>query len=283
MSNIRRRKRRRRKMRYYRALAIRFALLFLLIFLLVTLVKKIFFSKDKDEESKEATQQELVLEEELTTEELLEKTAQENNFSVSEYPEKLIELLEKNPEAKEYVLNYPLKKGTYSDENLPVTEEAGTIPLLIQWDDRWGYYDYSGNVMGLAGCGPTSLSMVASYLLNDPTLTPIYMANYSTEHGHSIDGGGTAWSLMTDGARGLGLNPQEVPLDENAIKKHLENGRPIIVNVGEGIFTDNGHYMVFVGWEDEKIRINDPNRREFSERLWSFEEIQDQIKNMWVY
>ena len=70
---------------------------------------------------------------------------------------------------------------------------------------------------------------------------------------------------------------------DNKIKKHLENGRPIIVNVGEGIFTDNGHYMVFVGWEDEKIRINDPNRRDFSERLWDFEEIQDQIKNMWVY
>ena len=280
MSQIKRKKRRRNKRRYYRALAIRIgicvAILVILISIVVTLVKKIFFSKDETEEAQKEA-------EVLTTQELLEKTAQENDFSVEEYPEQLIELLEKNPEAEEYVLNYPLKKGTYTDENLKDPEETNGLPLLIQWDDRWGYFEYADNVMGLAGCGPTSLSMVASYLLDDPSLTPIYMAEYAMENGHSIDGGGTAWSLMNEGARALGLNPKEVPLDENAIKKHLENGRPIICNVGEGIFTDNGHYMVFAGWEDGKIKINDPNRREYSARLWSFEEIQDQIKNMWVY
>lgn len=280
MSQIKRKKRRRNKRRYYRALAIRIGIcvviLVILISLVVTLVKKIFFSKDETEDVPKEP-------EVLTTQELLEKTAKENDFSVEDYPEQLIELLEKNPEAEEYVLNYPLKKGTYTDENLKEPEETSGLPLLIQWDDRWGYFEYADNVMGLAGCGPTSLSMVASYLLDDPSLTPIYMAEYAMENGHSIDGGGTAWSLMNEGARALGLNPKEVPLDENAIKKHLENGRPIICNVGEGIFTDNGHYMVFAGWEDGKIKINDPNRREYSARLWSFEEIQDQIKNMWVY
>lgn len=275
MDKLKKRKhKRKRRARYYRALAMRIGLLLIVVMIFVMLIRLI--RKPKEEE-------EPVEEKPLTVEELLEKTAEENGFSVTEYPEQLIELLKKNPETEEYVLNYPLKKDMYSTEDLTELDGTDEIPLLIQWDERWGYYEYGGNVMGLAGCGPTSLSMVASYLLNDPTLTPIYMADYSTRNGHSIDGGGTAWSLMNEGARGLGLNPKEVPLDENAIRKHLENGRPIICNVGEGIFTDNGHYMVFSGWVDGKIKINDPNRREYSERLWSFEEIQDQIKNMWVY
>lgn len=273
MSKIKNKKLRRKKLAQYKMIAIYGVVLFVMLLIICSFVKKIFFTKE-EEYSKQKV---------LTIEEKMEKTAQENGFAIEEYPLELIELLEKNPETEEYVLNYPLKKGTYSDEDLPASDGTGNIPLLIQWDDRWGYYEYGGNVMGLAGCGPTSLSMVASYLLNDPSLTPIYMADYSTRNGHSIDGGGTAWSLMNEGARALGLNPKEVPLDEAQVKKHLENGRPIIVNVGEGIFTDNGHYMVFVGWEDEKIKINDPNRREYSERLWSFEEIKDQIKNMWVY
>ena len=281
MRKIKKNIRRKKKRRYYRALAIRIAILLGILFIIIFLLGKIIGAiwsgiKGDDKEAAEPTKQ-------LTVRELFEKEVEEKGFSVSDYPEKIIELYEKNPEAKEYVLNYPAKKGNYSTENLTESECTGEIPLLIQWDDRWGYYEYGGNVIGLAGCGPTSLSMVASYLLDNPELTPVYMAEYATENGHSIDGGGTAWSLMNEGARNLGLNPKEVPLDENAVRKHLENGRPIIVNVGEGIFTDNGHYMVFVGWEDGKIKLNDPNRRDFSNQLWEFAEIQDQIKNMWVY
>lgn len=37
--------------------------------------------------------------------------ALENNIAIKEYPVKLLELLQKNPETKEFVLNYSLKKG----------------------------------------------------------------------------------------------------------------------------------------------------------------------------
>lgn len=274
-------RRRRRRMRYYRAIGMRVGIL---IILLLLMWKVIGHGRHTEESGILNEIEDLVLETEpLTTEEKLEKTASENGFSVSEYPQDLIDLLERNPETEEFVLNYPLKKDTYSNENLAELNQTEGIPLLMQWDERWGYYQYSGNVLGLTGCGPTSLSMVASYLLNDPELTPIYMADYATRNGYSIEGSGTSWSFMSDGARSLGLNPQEVSLDENAVRKYLENGHPIICIMGEGIFTDGGHFIVFTGWEDGKIKINDPNRREFSERLWAFDEIKDQIKNMWVY
>ena len=37
-----------------------------------------------------------------------------------------------------------------------------------------------------------------------------------------------------------------------------------------------------VGTENGMIRVNDPNSRENSAKLWSYEEIESQIRNLWV-
>lgn len=276
-----------RKKRYYKVMVMRAGILIAAVLATGFLIRKPIAKETINEPAEETHETDTltveVPEEDLTIEELLEKRAQEQGYTMDVYPQKVLELLDKNPEAKDFVLEYPEKKDTYSTANLAVTSVEGEIPLLIQWDEKWGYYPYAGNIMGLAGCGPTCISMVASYLLEDPSITPIYVADYATRNGHCSDMAGTAWSLMTQGARDLGLNPKEVGLDEDVIRQYLENGRPIICNVGEGIFTEHGHYLLFVGWEDGKIKLNDPNRREFSEKLWEFEEIKDQIKNMWVY
>ena len=208
--------------------------------------------------------------------------ARNHQFSVNEYPSELVELLLKNPDTEEFVLNYPLKKNTFSKEKLTELEED-KIPLLMQWDSRWGYYKYGDNVMGLTGCGPTCLSMVASYLLQNPALTPIYMAEYATRNGYSVSGSGTSWNFMSEGATELGLHVKEVPLMENKIKNYLQQGYPIICILGPGEFTDNGHFIVLTGVEDDKIRLNDPNSRERSERMWEYEELKNQIRNIWVY
>ena len=206
-----------------------------------------------------------------------------HNFEVTEYPERLVELLKENPETEEFVLNYPLKKDEISHEDLTELEDSEGVPLLLQWDMRWGYYEYGSNVLGVTGCGPTCMSMVASYLFNNPEYTPIYMAKFSTENGYVVDGGGTTWNMMSLGAEQLGLTVEEVILYEPTVLEYLEAGHPIICNVGPGYFTDGGHYIVFVGCEDGMIKINDPNSRENSEKLWEFADIEDQIKNMWVY
>ena len=36
------------------------------------------------------------------------------------------------------------------------------------------------------------------------------------------------------------------------------------------------------GYEDGMIRINDPNSPLRSQTLWSYDRIQDQIRNLWV-
>lgn len=209
--------------------------------------------------------------------------AQANDLSFQDYPEELIESFAANLEKEEFVLNYPLKKGSYSKKKLTECLGKESIPLLLQWDERWGYYPYGNGVIGVLGCGPTSLSMVALHLLQDAKLTPIYMADYAMQNDYYADGVGTAWDLMTEGARRLGLKVQEVALDENVVMKRLREGKPIICAMGPGEFTTRGHFIVLTGIEDGKIRINDCNSKRNSEKLWEFEEFKYQIKNMWAY
>lgn len=209
--------------------------------------------------------------------------ADAHQLSLSDYPEELIESLIANKEKEEFVFQYPLKKDTYSNQKLTECIGQSQMPLLIQWDDRWGYYPYGNGVIGVMGCGPTSLSMVALHLLQDAKYTPIYMADYAMRNDYYAEGVGTAWDFMTKGARKLGLKVQEVGLDENVVMRHLRQGRPIICAMGPGDFTITGHFIVLTGVEDGKIRINDCNSRERSEKLWDFQEFKYQIKNMWVY
>lgn len=213
----------------------------------------------------------------------LEDFAERNQFSVEEYPIEMIELLEKNPETEEFVLNYPMKKGNYSTAILNEYLNNIQVPLFLQWDSKWGYYEYGDKPMGITGCGPTCLSMVALHLLQNPQMTPVYMADFAERNGFYVEGTGTAWALMTQGAAQLGLHAQEVSLDEELVLKYLQQGRPIICAMGPGVFTESGHFIVFVGTKDGKIIVNDPNSKVRSEQLWSFEDIKYQIKNMWVY
>ena len=73
--------------------------------------------------------------------------------------------------------------------------------------------------------------------------------------------------FMIDGAKALGLKVQEVSLTERIVKRHLEQGRPIICAMRRGDFTEKGHFIVLVDVEEGKIRVNDPNSRENSEKL----------------
>ena len=62
----------------------------------------------------------------------------------------------------------------------------------------------------------------------------------------------------------------------------LESGSPIILALGKGDFTSTGHYIVLAGMEDGLFRVNDPNSRLNSEKLWSYEELEPQIRNIWM-
>lgn len=205
-----------------------------------------------------------------------------NSLSEKDFPDDLLNIVGKKPELYDYICNYPMKKDSYTDEALSEDVE-NEVPLLMQWDDRWGYYDYGSGKIGYTGCGPTCLSMVASHLLNDKTMTPIKLAEFAKENRYCVKGHGTKWALMSEGAEKLGLKASELSLDENIVTKELKEGHPIICIVGPGDFTSTGHFIVLTGIDDEGITVNDPNSRVNSAKKWQYSDIESQIKNLWGY
>ncbi|HJC34183.1 MAG TPA: C39 family peptidase [Candidatus Mediterraneibacter faecipullorum] len=199
-----------------------------------------------------------------------------------QYPEELIELLENNAETADFVLGYPEKKDTAPAETIgDVTQ--GEIPLLLQWDERWGYAYYADDMIAVNGCGPTAIAMVAAGLTGDNTVTPYKVAQFSAGNGYYAGDSGTSWSLMTEGAQQFGIYGEEMGLSEDEVFSALENGHPIICSMRPGDFTTTGHFIVLTGVEDGKIRVNDPNSRVRSGKLWDYTRLEYQINNLWVY
>lgn len=199
----------------------------------------------------------------------------------TQYPKQLKDLALKNEEALEFVYDYPTEH--VKEHTIDLTEEASmdSVPLFVQWDKRWGYEKYSGNFFAASGCGPTTLSMVVVYLTHNRDASPLAVAKYSKEAGYSVDGSGSSWTLISEGCRHYGVKAKTVALDESRMKAELDEGHPIVVNVGPGDFTDTGHFMVITGYDDEGFSINDPNSIEKSGKRWLFKNISSQIRAVW--
>lgn len=199
-----------------------------------------------------------------------------------QYPEELLTALEKNPELEEFVKGFPDSDGSVTG-GLTEEELSLEFPLLLQYDKRWGYAPYGENFIALSGCGPTCLSMVIVALTRNEEATPDAVAKYAMKKGYYMEGVGTAWSLMSEGGKKYGITGQEIGLDEKIVFSKLESGQPIICSMRPGDFTETGHFIVLTGVEDGRIRVNDPYSKERSGKLWEYETLQYQIKNLWAY
>lgn len=206
--------------------------------------------------------------------------AEEQGISYGEYPLYIIELYQNNHETKDFVLNYPFREELETD--LSAYENSDTVPLFLQWDPMWGYEDYGSSCVAVTGCGPTCLAMVGYYLTGDPNMTPHQIAKFAEKSGYYEKGYGSSWTLISEGSAKLGLTATELPLVKKKMTDALEAGNPIILALGEGDFTSSGHYIVLTGVVDGQFTVNDPNSRENSEKLWSYEQLEGQIRNIWA-
>lgn len=197
------------------------------------------------------------------------------------WPESLQALLERHPDALEFVEGYPDHKDDAPAETIGDVVQ-GQFPLLLQWDARWGYVRYGDDLLAVTGCGPTCLAMAAAGLTGNNAITPAAVAEQAQRDGYWVDGV-TSWGLMTDGCRAWGLVSEELPLTETAVTGALDEGRPIICSVRPGDFTTTGHFILLAGLEEEGLRVNDPNSPQNSDRLWTYDELEPQIRNLWAF
>lgn len=202
--------------------------------------------------------------------------------NLSDYPEDLHKMVVENSETLDFVLDYPEKKDTVAADTIGEVTK-GTIPLLLQWDSRWGYSPYGDSIIGASGCGPTCIAMVASGLTGRSDITPAKVAEYSMEGGFLTSEADTKWDLMSYGCEQFGITGTVLSLEETAMRRSLEAGSPIICSMRPGDFTNGGHFIVLTGYQDGMFQVHDPNSKLRSEQLWSFDTLKGQIKNLWSY
>lgn len=226
---------------------------------------------------------------ELEVLERLQELSEDNDIIVRicqsdfAYPMKMLEALANNPEMARFVEGFPDADGQ-AVGGLTDAEKEQEYPLFLQWDPRWGYQEYGDeSVIGLAGCGPTCLSMVLYYLLEDETLTPDKIASYSMENGYYLKGTGTKWALLQDVPVLYGIEVHQPKASEKTMKKALDQGQLIICSVKAGEFTAVGHFIVIYGYDEEGFLVNDPNCVARSRQKWPYSKFGKQIKNMWTY
>lgn len=202
----------------------------------------------------------------------------------SEYPESLLELLELNPETESFVMGYFENRDRHPEIDLSGEVVQGTVPLFLQWDERWGYETYGSDFLAITGCGPTCLSMVWCGLSGGTDWDPLRTAQFAEQGGYYVEGVGTAWDLMTCGAQELGLTAEEIVFDADHILAKLRSGSPIICAMRPGDFTTTGHFIVLTGVDEYgKVTVCDPNSRINSGKSWDVEKLMPQIKNLWGY
>ena len=212
----------------------------------------------------------------------LDTYAEKNDVSLDAYPEALVQLYARNPDARDFVRDYPKKKDLTPTIDLSGLAGSETVPLLLQWDERWGYREYNESIIGLAGCGPTCLSMVTIYLTGDTTKDPLWMCRFAEQHQFNVPGSGSKWALISEGGQMLGLDVTQIPLDKDRIYRNLDVGNPIIVVVGPGDFTSDGHFLVLTGHDGDRITLNDPNSTTNSGKSWDYDTLAGQIQSLWV-
>lgn len=202
------------------------------------------------------------------------------------YPDTLIDLVARNHETVDFVYSYK-DREKYNNRKLSADINSsyyvdGDVPLFLQWDRRWGYRIYGKEMIGLSGCGPTSLAMVIRHFDSDSTVNPYDVAKYSQDNGYVSADNFTSWKLFETGLSKYGLESQDVIPVEAKMKKALDDNKILIVSVKPGTFTERGHIIVIKGYnKNGDFLINDPNSIVNTNKTWSFDELKSEIRKIW--
>ena len=92
---------------------------------------------------------------------------------------------------------------------------------------------------------------------------------------------GILWDFFKYESDKYNLKIKNVDNNKKKIEKALNKG-PLLVSVKSGYFTTLGHIIVIDSIKNDKLLINDPNSVKNSKIEWTYEEIANQISNIWL-
>ncbi len=158
-------------------------------------------------------------------------------------------------------------------DELAVSEGAGVQNIegriyYNQKSEPWGPMQYSkigdsSQTYGSSACGPTSYAIVISNLIQNSSVTPLVLGEYSLKEGYRTDNNGTSAELFTD----TGLHDtygiqlvSDGPATDKAILDAVNNGCYVIFNINY-YYSDGksgGHYVCVGPSSTNEICALDP-------------------------
>ena len=177
-----------------------------------------------------------------------------------------------------------------ASKKLDISQETVKTPNSYKLYDFVNYYQYNyhqsygyGTTIANAGCGPTSMSMVLTYLLGE-THDPVEIANWSLKRGYHYPGQGTAWSFFKSCSDAYGIECEQMGVSKNNIIRSLQAGKTVIMSMGPGHFTSGGHYIVLRGLtKDGKIIVADPASEKRTNQTWDISVFLNEGKQVWAF
>lgn len=206
--------------------------------------------------------------------------------NVDKYPQEILDLYYKSDDYLDVVYGYFEHKNDYQSMSYTAEEiKAGTLPKLYMSDYRWCYETVGGDMILCEGCVPVSLTMSYIYLTGKDDIDPVKISKIAENIGAIGDWGGISDAHIVELADKIGLSitvndfTQEHSASEELIKNIIDEGHVAMLGmVGE---TFGGHAVVVREVTDGGIYINDSADEEYTEKLWSFSELQPEIYYVW--
>lgn len=135
-----------------------------------------------------------------------------------------------------------------------------------QTDPRWNTNPYAGENINNAGCAPTAVADLIG------TATPAEVAVWMQSHGYASNGYGTYWEGIPAALRAWGWQSTQLMFASmlgqrtsavfDRFREHIQSGYCGVILFGNGgspvKWTNGGHYVACVGYQDGKYLIYDP-------------------------
>lgn len=186
-----------------------------------------------------------------------------------------------------------ISDGNYTGNIQYVDSAFGRITYFNQND--YGAYSYSANPTDKAkpyggtiathGCGPTSVSIVASSMLDGRTVDPIEATQKTCIRKGCTSSGSYNDTLGEVLSKDYNINVRRTSNNQDVINALGTGKSLVIVLMGPGTFTTGGHYIVLTGVNSKgQVSVADPASRKRTEQKWfSFNTIVEQRKTYAKY
>lgn len=163
-----------------------------------------------------------------------------------------------------------------------IPQDGMPIPLYLQGSPTWENIPYGEETIAAAGCGPTSIAMVVSYL-NNTVITPADVVTTWADAFY-VSGRGSSWEIFSYAANYYDLRCIRLGINKERVIAELLDGNPVICRMGNGHFTSSGHFIVLRGITDDGyVLVNDPASMQNFTLKFTQDLIFSEATQFWAY